>query len=561
MSEFAPNQGPVAWSQNLHYLWQNEKNLTKVQSELGDAISQRSRTPGNDTRLLQEKDAEIERLKAELAFHQSNASLVLQRLSQQDREIYNQNIRIQQQERTIRVHSAELSKAQDRQQPHHTTPSHERSHFTTLGYSGSSPFHETPVQNGFGPPLHSEVALPPGYHTQWGSFKFPNASSNPDQTLVVHQPSISNPAQPFRGGADRQGSPFPVNQMRNMTLQNHVNSQDNEYRTPPRGHPASDSTGSNNYGTPATSTEASGRMFPPVSPQTPVQRTESAMSRPRSMKDAVIPYSTGTREDELSKKLAVLFDEAVDFAYTFANFPSNAADKAMPQHIKDILMSKATQTTAFRLMQSQQTRYWLVAKVILGDITDVVFGVLTFVGLDASIDETVAAIRQKLRPNTPNEIRRLYLREITEKHNKLRNHPAWEDFTSRKAWERANALWSIVHPIMHRRVPGDFERLQGLMKQAYSVAELRFTDAAEYQIYFPVYNQMFDANTMVNFDQEYRSLSSGAIAARDLHVRLGAMPHVTRTTIGEHGVVNTKALCKAAVLLKDPPPNRNTAHS
>lgn len=372
------------------------------------------------------------------------------------------------------------------------------------------------------------------------------------QALVCVEQKFESPPPRGRKAVDEQGSPLPIGQVRNLSLRDNNGARDGSFSpAAPRQFIA---PGTVQQGTPNTSSNSSGILVPNPPPTTPA-RTDSAISRPRSLKDAMTPHHEGTQQGRMASGYQAFFDVVVDFAYKYVNHPSTTRDSQMPQSLKTILLNASTSHTAFGLMSSEQTRYFLVTKIMIQWIQDNLLSGKSFSGLDKEVDETIAIMQLNLgrqRPSPPPEARNAYRQEITRQYAKLRALPDYEQFVSSRNYQRAVELWNFVQPLMHRRFNGDWEHMYYLVQQGHQLAETTLSDIAEYRIFFPKVHEAFNPRKMINMDVAFRELHPNLIEAEHFQVRLGAIPEVMCQVASIEGACQPITLTKAGVLLKQP---------
>lgn len=550
MSFYTPmEQGNMP--EGLQEIWlqrqQAREQYSKTKSDLDEALSQRSQTPMLSTKQLQLKDSEIEELRRQLDFLKAQ-------IQRQEQVLQNQSIRIQQQAETIHVHSQEMSKP--RVDKMSTTP--------FRGYSGSGDNDPNPMR--VPPPMYSQ-AVPSAtgqgsYQTKWGTIVSDQPQNRrPSQpTPVATFPSnstnsIQSPRQK-RGNvyaANDQGSPIPVSQMNNLSIRPRGDTGSNIFATP--SHLAQGQLGPriSNH-TPSTSTSPGQGLLPPAPPQSPV-RPDSAASKARSTRSgalipALIPYLLTPKDDSIVQQWKRLFDMAIKFAYDHVNVPSNQWDSKLPQGLKNRLMAAATKTTAARLLSTQNTRFFLVARIILEWIDRFVFKEDSFAGLDPQTDHAIKTTRSKIFSDTPAPIKFVFLRDIATSSQKLRNHANYQDFLNTRSHERATQLWNFIRPLKFAQTDGDWEDMHNLMQEAHKVAELQLCDVAEYRFFFNNANDSFNSVTMINMDDQFGYMSDDEVMARKGAVRLSVVPQVMSRITSAEGQGNTRVLLKAGVLVK-----------
>lgn len=523
--------------------------MDSVQTRLDDAVSERSRTPAHLKDQIEDKDNQITELQ--------NALFSLElKIRNQEEELRQKNIRICQQQQTIQIHSEEIAKSHTRFKKFESTP---------IRYPSQQGLANR-FQNQIPPPSYDQVGQPaiatvPHYRTKWGDVPQDQHCQDPYRVNsrghdVFNSCNISashSPEYTSQRFMDATGSPIPHKRARNLNL---ANGQDtapgSAFTTPPKTAPTTDNIRDVRL-TPTTSHGSGQIPIPPVPPQTP-DRSDSVVSKPRSTKDgAITPFgSSNSKQARLSKVFSDLFDHAVEFAYYYANIPSTQADSHLPQALKKRLLGAATQSTAHKIMSSQNTRYLLVAKVIILWIEDKIFKRGTFPGLIKDIDHTITETQKKIFKDTPPAVRFVFLRDITNQFIELKKAPNYEDFLCSTSHKRAVELWNVIRPLLYNKVDGDWQNMHNLITEAHRVAETQFVEIVEFKLFFPKLGDPFNDASMINMDPEFDDLTADELMGRRVQVRLGAIPQVMARITGADGSIMTKTLVKAGVLLKWP---------
>ncbi len=99
---------------------------------------------------------------------------------------------------------------------------------------------------------------------------------------------------------------------------------------------------------------------------------------------------------DIAKKFGEVLHMAEMYAYKHVNAPSTHKDGELPENIKSLLKSAATETSAFRFMATPFTRYMLVDKIIIQYIIRRVLRHDTFAGLDEQADAAIEANRANI---------------------------------------------------------------------------------------------------------------------------------------------------------------------
>lgn len=494
-----------------------------------------------------DKDNEIRKLQSMLF------SLEL-KIRNQEEELRQKNIRINQQAETIQIHSEEIAKTHTRYAKFESAPIRYPSQQGLANrYQNQTP-PKAYDRNG-----QPNVPAAQHYRTKWGqipqnqqsqdSYPFNDGVNEALNAYVVpppHSPGYAN--HPF---VNPTGSPIPHNRSRNADSVQHTgHGSRSPFATPPRPVQPADIARDVRL-TPTTSHGSTQGPMPPVPLHTP-ERSDSVLSKPRSTKDgAITPFGSGnSKQATLSKIFSDLFDNVVEFSYIYVNVPSTQADSNLPQGLKQRLMNAATKTTAAKIMSSQNTRYLLIAKVILSWIQVNIFREGTFAGLNQDIDNAVTETRKKIFNNTPAPVRFVFLQDIANQFAKLKKIPSYDDFISDISHKRAVELWNIVRPLMYNKIDGDWSNFHKMVKEAHQVAEAQLLDTAEFRLFFPKVSDPFNDASMMNMDPEFDHMQPDELMAQRANVRLGAIPQVMARVTSPDGNIMTKTLVKAGVLLK-----------
>lgn len=547
---------------DLRKIWTTQEQLQKAQTELEDVLSQRSNTPRLSQRELETKDKEIQYLRSLVSSLEQACEDQEAALQNARSHIDQQDVKLSQQAETIRVHSNELSKFHDRPSKFGPSPIRLPSQFMQshpnqgpppsfdLSQDINSPKFHPP------PPPNRQLATPNpsqqvAYRTKWGPVQLEAPYLGP-QNYANHEDSFDNSPNERRSAATGRGSPLPIAQMRSMSFRQQNSGPGSNNSTPPRSQQPPVGTRNQQVSTPATSSGSSGVVLPSVPPRTP-SRSVSVLSQPRSLKDAVIPYTGGPHEADFVAEFTALFDTVTRFAYDYVNYPSNSGDAAMPQDLKEKLLSLATHTTAHRLMSDQKTRYCMVAKFMLTWMQINIFNELCFAaGCDADIDTAIRVIKSKLADDPPGPVRAVYKLDLSRQFTSLTKVPYYRDFLKGKINERTTELFTRIRPMMYQKQDGDFEGVYRLVQEGHRIAEKLFQDRAEYRFYFPRANEKFNGASMLNTDPDYSHMTSDDIAAQQGLVKLGHVPQVMSQLTDPKGHSFKRTLIKAAVLVRFP---------
>lgn len=512
-------------------------------------MSERSRTPAHLKDQIEDKDSQIR----ELQFALSSLEF---KIKKQEEELRQKNIRISQQAETIQIHSDEIAKTHQRSTKFDATPIRYPSQQGLVKRFQDQALPPPPAYN---QPAQLPVTIAPHYRTKWGDVPQAvqhqetrqGAGSGHDIFDQRTFPMLRSPEQSGQQSADGSGSPSPLYRMRSLVPATY--NQDpsrGSFTTPPRA--VKSATNINELKlTPDTSNSSGQVGIPPIPLHTP-ERPDSVASKPRSTKDgAITPFgASGSKPAALSKAFSELFDHVVEFAYIYVNVPSTQADSNLSQELKQRLMNAATKTTAHKIMSSQNTRYLLIAKIILSWIQSNVFAEIAFVGLDKSIDDAIIDTRKKIFNNTPAPVRFVFLQEIANQFVRLKKAPNYQEFFNTLSHKRAVELWNIVRPMMYKKVDGDWQNMHDLMQEAHRAAELQLLDTAEFRLFFPKLHDPFNDASMINMDPEFDEMAPDELMARRASVRLGAVPQVMARVTSPDGNIMTRTLVKAGVLLK-----------
>jgi len=516
-----------------------QNKITVARSEIDDAVSQRSRTPASAVRQLQDKDAKIESLQAEFATLQGQMAQLIAEMRDKD-------IRIAQANETIAIQGSEMSKLQNRPPKYQCQPFRLPSQVENMsqgqhqGQSAGSTFavSQSYAQPYNGPAPHSsynqQIQPPPGLGfgnqgmlaTKWGALN--HGPSSPYQQADP----FTTPHSQARVGATSYGSPLPINQMQALNIHERApgGGGNASFNTPPR------------------------QLSGAIGPQNKQSATRSAsqLSSTDKNKGALVPLAGDTKEAKMKQSFQALIDEAVVFAHKHVNIPSTQGDSNMPEYLKSHLLQLASKTTANRIMSNQNTRYFLVGKLILEFIIKQVFPVNSFFGFDGDIDNAIREARSKLYIDTPSNVRKAYLQEIARQFTSLKTNTQFEQWITQVIYNRAVALWNRVRPLMYANVDGDWVELHTLMTNAHKIALSMLSDDTEFRFDFPATNAPFQEFTMINMDPEYRDIPAHSIMAAGGLVRLGAVPQVSIRVTAANGFEVIKTLVKSGVLVVIP---------
>ncbi|KAL2395245.1 hypothetical protein ABEF93_002669 [Exophiala dermatitidis] len=252
---------------------------------------------------------------------------------------------------------------------------------------------------------------------------------------------------------------------------------------------------------------------------------------------------------EVQRQFAKVWSMAEAYAVAHVNVPSTAKDNAMPQRLKDILLSAATRNTAYQFMSTPMTRYFLVTKVILQWIMRFVMKPDCFSGFDKNIDRTINSCRSQIYQSTPAQVKHQLLTTVSQQMAALRRNPRFEGFLTHLAKTRGNKLWEDITPMMHQKTARDWEDMLSLMREAHKLAFYMFSGPDEYRFEFPQHGQPFDKNTMESKDPQAPK-NPDQLVAKSATVRLAYTPQVMGRRNFADGHVATRTMLRAYVLVK-----------
>ena len=558
MSNFPSHASPSEIPEELKQIWSTKQQLAQVQTDLEEVLSQRSNTPRLTRSEIQAKDHEIEQLRnivGDLEYKLMQQEAILR--SAEDR-IQNQKIQLNQQAETIKVHSNELSKFHERPSKFDPSPCRLPSQFNSQGIQDGPPPNFN-LGNGerrpdsramsYAPPNQQPLA----FNTKWGPIR--HDTQPPNGNFYGRPDDMFSNGSEHRGVTNGRDSPMPSSQMANLSFTEHINGRSSATSTPPRKL-APIGTRPQHVSTPGTSTDSGGNLVAPRAVYTPV-RSASALSKPRSLVAAMVSYAPGSRERELTVEWQNFLDDVVLYCHTHINFPSNSGDAAIDPALKQRILGVATKTTAFKLISDQKTRYLLISKLVLSWMSATIFTDTLFAsGLSEDIDNAIRTIKAKMNDNPPAIVRAVYKQDLRRQFTELKNQQTYPEYMNHKCSQRSTELWTMVKPLMYQKNPSDWDDTCKIVRQAHRLAEMLFSDTAEYRMFFPKTNDRFNDASMINMDGEFSNMTPDNIMAQGGLVRLGAVPQVMARTTEKNGTSNTNTLLKAGVLLRFPENNR-----
>ena len=104
----------------------------------------------------------------------------------------------------------------------------------------------------------------------------------------------------------------------------------------------------------------------------------------------------GIPDHVFTAKFDNLFVMVEKYCVHHLNFPSNAKDQELPQHIKESLMDAATRETASQIAATGHTRFFLMTKVVLQWMIKHIFKQESFAGFDLDADKRIAALKDMI---------------------------------------------------------------------------------------------------------------------------------------------------------------------
>jgi len=287
-------------------------------------------------------------------------------------------------------------------------------------------------------------------------------------------------------------------------------------------------------------------------PSQPTSATAFRASSGNNKADAMIITTDAAKRAKLTQLMQALSDDVLSFTFKHATAPSTHADNNMAADLKTRLLDLATTTTASRIMANQNTRYFLVAKLILVWIVTEVFCESTFFGFDSVIDATVQSMRGNIYADTPVSVRKLFLTQIASSFIRLGKSMEFDPWMIDLANKRATELWHLVGPLLKTRSTSEWADLYTFVLNAHEIALMIHSDETEFQFKFHKTNTLFDEVNMLNVDPEFRQMPGPAVMKAGGLVRLGALPQVLTRVTSPAGQTAEQTLLKGGVLIALP---------
>jgi hypothetical protein len=370
-------------------LQQSERSFSQTQQELHNAIRERASTPMSA---------------AEFSENNNLITYLQQKLRDTETEMSALKTTIERQKATIKNQSDALQNPK----PHFATPSFNRFGSGQFGPPGlahppppqpifsNEPSTRTPP-NQFGPGRPSTV--PHQQQRTSSPFSGPRSQQQPPRFPYGQPPQPQPPAfRPTRGG-NEYGSPEAMTQaFGGMAIS----------KTPgdlSRGSLQTPSHGSSGHQTGSSEKKAYQGMPPPgyrkpaTLPTTPGMQASGATNNGMALvrvPSATPPLPLATAPPEVAKMFGEVMSMSQMYAFNHVNTASTHHDNAMPQSCKQLLLNAASTTSAFLLMQTPFTRYFLVNKVILQFIIRTILKHDTFAGFDVQADQKIESCRNQI---------------------------------------------------------------------------------------------------------------------------------------------------------------------
>ena len=503
-----------------------QRSFSKTQNELQTLITNRSQTPMSTADSINNA-REIRALEA--------------RLMEMAEEISRLKETIEKQRITI----ANQSKTISQPKVPYVTPGRGMGPGQTSSFGDSQPNFPPPPQ-----PLYSTDANPnpssfhQGAPDQTHSFPGVDNQSPYGQQQSsfyganVHRSGSSSgiPSQPLPTSS-HQGQPsYFVNAFGSpeSRLQNN--------RTPgyhPSAVPSSNGSGSK---------QSPAQMLGPPSRGTPALNSSEHSRAPSADNSlALTKARSDVREQEPKESFSKLMNLAQLYAFNHVNTPSTHKDNGMPKAIKERLLKAASPTTAFTLMSTPYTRFYLVTKVIVQWLLKNVFKYDAFSGLDHKIDSQIDGLRASIYHSTPAQVHFQILTNIAQQITQLARHTKFEDYLQHVARERSSQLWAVVKPMMHQKTARDWEDLLTLVTEAHKIAVKMFSCADEFRFEIPPVGTQFQPEIMMARDHHQGDQQQDRGTPT---IRLGITPHVTVRSYSPEGHLKTSTVISASVLLR-----------
>lgn len=347
---------------------------------------------------------------------------------------------------------------------------------------------------------------------------------------------------------------MPVDQMRalSITERSMTGGGNGLLNTPPRQQQEVMGHKNSQGNTSSTSHSSDAYMVVPRVPNHSPAASASQVSSSNSKTGALVPHAGDLKEVKMTSSFQGLLDEVMAFAHRHVNVPSTQGDNNVPAFLKTHLLALASTTTASRILSNRNTRYFLIAKLILDWIMNNVFGESKFAGFDANVDGAVRATREKIFGDTPAAVRKVLLQEIARQFTKFKNNMEFEQYMSQLNYKRSTDLWNMVRYLIYVKSDGDWNELHSLVLNAHKLALAMLSEETEFRFEFSRTGSLFNEINMVNMDPQFRQMPSHAIMAAGGLVQLGALPQVLIRLTAANGETTVKTLIKAGVLITFP---------
>lgn len=507
-----------------------ERTFSQTQSELQSLITHRSQTPMSAADSMNNA-REIRLLEARLADQRKEMDQLIKTIEQQKVTIMTQSKTISQPKMPFATPGRGMGPIQTssfgESQPNFPPPPRPL-YGGAPGATQPSSFHQGHPDPGHAYP-RTEDPSPYGQQqpSNYGAHIHRSGSSTglPSQTL----PTSSHQGQPSSFVNDF-GSPEP-------RLPHN--------RTPgfrPSAVPSSDGSGSK---------QSPGQMLGFGSRGTPTFSSGEHSRAPSIDNSRALTKAKSDVTDQDSKQaFSKLMNLAQLYAYNHVNTPSTHKDNGMPKAIKDRLLKAASTTTAFQLMSTPYTRFYLVTKVIVQWLMKNVFKHDAFSGLEPKIDSQIESLRASMYQTTPAQVRFQILISIAQQIKQLASHPKFEEFLQYVARQRSNELWAIVKPMMHQKTTRDWDDLLTLVIEAHRIAVKMFSGADEFRFEIPPVGIPFKPEKMVARDPHQGFTGDLQQERGNATVRLGITPHITVRTSTAEGHVKSSTVMSASVLVR-----------
>ena len=255
---------------------------------------------------------------------------------------------------------------------------------------------------------------------------------------------------------------------------------------------------------------------------------------------------------ELASQFTRIFRMTETWARKYMNAPDATRDSQMPDEMRMSMQSQMTTETATKLISSDSTRYFAIARLMNYQINLIAFRPLIVRGYKKFYDDKIAELRSQLHHVMPIHVRRAVVVASNEVINDMRKEPAFEVYLDQLVTRQVHEMWKFLEAMF---APGAARHeawidLGDIWTAAAKLGIAMLLKPSGFRLDFPSVGPhiLFNPAQMLNRDPNYTQAPT-TLSQMGARVRLGITPVVAETNYMQSDL-SPKVLHLANVLLE-----------